>query len=115
MKANDTFDNKLFEILRICGPQILRQRQRLIAAIADTATGFQNEKRFITKVVDDQYLAICCQAENDVTSIKPIINEASQYLQREIMISKDWADYISEQIVTGIWKYFEYERLDIVF
>ncbi len=101
-----TLTDSITEILNQAGPGIIENRQRFLSAIQDTGSSYSEERKLLSRCMDDTYHGICAKAAKSSPDQLPVLmQKATDYLKSEYHVSNEWAESISEAIVYGIGAY----------
>lgn len=107
---NRTFENIILDALRAGGTQDFPPFHIFQAAIGDLAGDYPRERKFLGKTADSKYYGLCIKTVDSIREGRSVnIDPAAQYLQKECMVEKDWAEYITKAMV-GAFAAFKGKR-----
>ena len=107
------FSDVIHQSLIQMGPEILEERVRFLAVIQDLGKDFQQERKLLSRCMDDKFLSLCVQAKTSSPDQLPAIQKrVREYMEHEYMVSHDWSDRIAHAMVYGIGRYFHGNAVD---
>lgn len=83
-----------------------KDNRLFLSAAQDLTADYPDERKFLQRNVNDHYLDICCEAFRCAPDqLQTVCQKASNYIQQEYRIDKNWSDNISGALTKAFFIY----------